>query len=155
MKTVLLETDVYPYLDTTAQELLAQARSAFSDLGLAHSSMTESGGKTYLFTWQGDWTNDALAILLTHTGLASENSGLVIEVEGDRTSLESKLREIVEWDGIDESNVLADVQNMAQEKWDWVLPPALLMQSYATMQLDLGGAKALALELVNQLQVTD
>ncbi|MBG7343834.1 DEAD/DEAH box helicase [Pseudomonas aeruginosa] len=155
MKTVLLETDVYPYLDTTAQELLAQARSAFSDLGLAHSSMTESGGKTYLFTWQGDWTNDALAILLTHTGLASENSGLVIEVEGDRTSLESKLREIVEWDGIDESNVLANVQNMAQEKWDWVLPPALLMQSYATMQLDLGGAKALALELVNQLQVTD
>lgn len=155
MKTVLLETDVYPYLDTTAQELLAQARSAFSDLGLAHSSMTESGGKTYLFTWQGDWTNDALAILLTHTGLASENSGLVIEVEGDRTSLESKLREIVEWDGIDESNVLADVQNMTQEKWDWVLPPALLMQSYATMQLDLGGAKALALELVNQLQVTD
>ncbi|MEW5070739.1 DEAD/DEAH box helicase, partial [Pseudomonas aeruginosa] len=136
MKTVLLETNVYPYLDTTAQELLAQARSAFSDLGLAHSSMTESGGKTYLFTWQGDWTNDALAILLTHTGLASENSGLVIEVEGDRTSLESKLREIVEWDGIDESNVLADVQNKAQEKWDWVLPPALLMQSYATMQLD-------------------
>ena len=154
MKTVLLETDVYPYLDTTAQELLAQARSTFSDLGLAHSSMTEGGGKTYLFTWQGDWTNDALAILLTYTGLASENSGLAIEVEGDRTSLESKLREIAEWDGIDESTVLADVQNMAQEKWDWVLPPALLMQSYATMQLDLGGAKALALGLVSQSKVT-
>ncbi|MGA4634884.1 DEAD/DEAH box helicase [Pseudomonas solani] len=154
MKAVLLETDFYPYLDTTAQELLAQARSSFSELGLAHSSMTESGGKTYLFTWQGDWTNDALAILLTHTGLASENSGLVIEVEGDRTSLESKLREIAEWDGIDEPAVLADVQNMAQEKWDWVLPSALLMQSYATMQLDLGGAKALALELVSQLQAT-
>ncbi|AGA85496.1 DEAD/DEAH box helicase [Pseudomonas kunmingensis] len=150
MRSVLLEADVYPYLDTTAQELLAQARSAFSDLGLAHSSMTESGGKTYLFSWRGDWTNDALAILLTHTGLASENSGFVIEVEGDRTSLESKLREIAEWDGIDESAVLADVQNMAQEKWDWVLPPALLMQSYATMHLDLGGAKALALALVSQ-----
>ena len=39
---------------------------------------------------------------------------------------------------------------MAQEKWDWVLPPALLMQSYATMHLDLGGAKALALALVSQ-----
>jgi len=154
MRSVLLEADVYPYLDTTAQELLAQARSAFSDLGLAHSSMIESGGKTYLFTWQGDWTNDALAILLTHTGLASENSGLVIEVEGDRTSLESKLREIAEWDGIDESAVLADVQNMAQEKWDWVLPSSLLMQSYATMQLDLGGAKALALALVSQLAET-
>lgn len=149
MRSVLLETDVYPYLDTTAQELLAQARSAFSDLGLAHSSMTQSGGKTYLFTWQGDWMNDALAILLTHTGLASENSGLVIEVEGDQTSLESKLREIAKWDGVDESAVLADVQNMAQEKWDWVLPSALLLQSYATMQLDLGGAKALALELVS------
>ncbi|EPL8102616.1 helicase-related protein, partial [Pseudomonas aeruginosa] len=149
MKAVLLETDIYPYLDTTAQELLAQARRTFSELGLEHSSMTESGGKTYLFTWQGDWTNDALAILLTYTGLASENSGLVIEVEGDRTSLESKLREIAEWDGIDESAVLVEVQNMAQEKWDWVLPPALLMQSYATMQLDLGGAKTLAVGLMS------
>ncbi|MBH8630191.1 DEAD/DEAH box helicase, partial [Pseudomonas aeruginosa] len=80
---------------------------------------------------------------------ASENSGLVIEVEGDRTSLESKLREIAEWDGIDESAVLVEVQNMAQEKWDWVLPPALLMQSYATMQLDLGGAKTLAVGLMS------
>ena len=154
MKAILLETDVYPYLDATAQELLAQARRTFSDLGLEHSSMTESGGKTYLFTWHGDWTHDALAILLTYTGLASENSGLAIEVEGDRTSLESKLREIAGWDGIDVSTVLANVQNMAQEKWDWVLPRALLMQSYATMQLDLGGAKALALELVSQPAVT-
>ncbi|KFJ92842.1 hypothetical protein JF55_05170 [Pseudomonas sp. 1-7] len=154
MKAVLLETDAYPYLDATAQGLLAQARRTFSDLGLERSSMTESGGKTYLFTWQGDWTNDALAILLTYTGLASENSGLAIEVEGDRTVLESKLREIAGWDDIDLSTVLANVQNMAQEKWDWVLPPPLLMQSYATMQLDLGGAKALALGLVSQPSVT-
>ncbi|MOA27786.1 hypothetical protein D3C78_1486830 [compost metagenome] len=109
--------------------------------------MTESGGKTYLFTWQGDWTNDALAILLTHTGLPSENAGLVIEVEGGRASLESSLREIADWDGIDESTVLADVQNMVREKWDWVLPPTLLMQSYARAQLDLDGAKTLAVEL--------
>ena len=147
MKTVLLETDAYPYLDTTAQELLAQARGTFSDLGLVHSSMTESGGKTYLFTWQGDWTNDALAILLTHTGVSSENAGLVIEVEADRASLESSLREIAGWDGIDEPKILADVQNMVQEKWDWTLPPALLMQSYARMQLDLDGAKVLAAKL--------
>jgi ATP-dependent Lhr-like helicase len=150
MKAVLLSTEVYPYLDPAAHELLAQARSTFADLGLAHSSMTESGGKTYLFTWQGDWVNDALAILLTHSGMTSENSGLVIEVEGDRTSLKGKLREIAEWDDIDVSTVLANVQNMVQEKWDWVLPPALLMQSYATMQLDLGGAKAMALGLLRQ-----
>lgn len=144
MRTVLLETGTYLYLDATAQKLLAEARSAFSDLGLAHSSMIESGGKTYLFTWQGDWTNDALAILLTHTGLPSENTGLVIEVEGDRVSLESKLQEIAGWGGIDEPTVLCDVQNMVQEKWDWTLPPALLMQSYAKTHLDFGGAKALA-----------
>jgi ATP-dependent Lhr-like helicase len=147
MKTILLETDAYGYLDTTAQELLAQARKTFADLGLAHSSMTESGGKTYLFTWRGDWANDALAILLAHTGLPSENAGLVIEVEGDRASLESSLREIAGWEGVDESAVLADVQNMVQEKWDWVLPPTLLMQSYARAQLDLDSARALAVNL--------
>jgi len=155
MKAVLLGAEVYPYLDPAAQELLAQARSTFADLGLAHSSMTESGGKTYLFTWQGDWVNDALAILLTHSGLASENSGLVIEVEGDRASLEGKLREIAGWDDIGASTVLMSVQNMVQEKWDWVLPSALLMQSYATMQLDLEGAKEAALGLARQPVVTN
>lgn len=154
MKAVLLSTEVYPYLDPAAQELLAQARSTFADLGLARSSMTESGGKTYLFTWQGDWVNDALAILLTHSGLASENSGLVIEVEGDRASLEGKLHEIAGLDDIDVSTVLANVQNMVQEKWDWVLPPALLRHSYATMQLDLEGAKTMALGLVRQSMET-
>ncbi|HHN1974958.1 TPA: hypothetical protein ACRL2H_006356, partial [Pseudomonas aeruginosa] len=59
-------------------------------------------------------------------------------------SLESKLQEIAGWGGIDEPTVLGDVQNMVQEKWDWALPPKLLIQSYATMYLDLEGAKELA-----------
>ncbi len=149
MKTVLLDTDAYPYLDTTAQELLAQARGTFSDLGLAHSSMTESGGKTCLFTWQGDWVNDALAILLTYTGLPSENTGLVIEVDGSRASLAGKLQEISEWEDIQAAMVLRDVRNMFREKWDWALPADLLMKSFATMHLDLEGAKAVANELSN------
>lgn len=144
MKVVLLDTDIYPYLDSTAQELLAEARRAFSDLGLAQSSVVEGAGKTYLFTWQGDWTNDALAILLTYTGLPSENSGLVIEVDGDRAAVESSLAQIAGWERIDEFNVLENVQNMAQEKWDWALPLELLIQSYSTMQLDLEGARAMA-----------
>lgn len=144
MRTVLLESDSYPYLDSAAQVLLAEARSAFSELGLADSNITESAGKTYLFTWKGDWTNDALAILLTYTGLPSESSGLVIEVDGDRGSLENSLGQIAGWERIDEFSVLEDVQNMAQEKWDWALPLELLTQSYATMQLDFDGAKAFA-----------
>lgn len=144
MRAVLLEAETYAYLDVTAQKLLVEARSSFSGLGLAHSSMIESAGKTYVFTWQGDWTNDALAILLTHAGLPSENTGLVIEVQGGRTLLESRLQDIAGWSGMDEATVLSDVKNMVQEKWDWTLPPALLMHSYATMHLDLDGAKALA-----------
>ena len=33
--------------------------------------------------------------------------------------------------------LLADVKNLAREKWDWALPDALLRKAYASQYLDL------------------
>ncbi|MDG1565315.1 hypothetical protein, partial [Bacillus toyonensis] len=137
-----------PYLDLVAQRLLAEARKNFADLGLGHqNNFIESGGRTYLLTWQGDWTNDALAILLEYVGLPNESSGLVIEVQGGGALLESKLREVAALKEVKASTVLRDVQNMIREKWDWALPPELLMESFATMYLDLEKAQQTAAHL--------
>ncbi|MDI2561712.1 hypothetical protein OLN00_30455 [Pseudomonas aeruginosa] len=148
MKAVLQGEEVYPYLDPVAQNLLGEARQSFADLKLSHQSFIESGGRTCLFTWQGDWANDALAVLLEYVGLPTENSGLVIEVQGGRALLESKLREVAALKELKASTVLHNVQNMIREKWDWALPSELLMESFATMYLDLEKAQQTAAHLI-------
>jgi ATP-dependent Lhr-like helicase len=53
--------------------------------------------------------------------------------------------------GLDEVDLLAmlkDVENIGQSKWDWALPRELLMQSYASMHLDIAGAKEVAARLM-------
>jgi hypothetical protein len=41
-----------------------------------------------------------------------------------------------------------DVENIGQSKWDWALPRELLVQSYASMHLDVAGAKTVAARLM-------
>jgi ATP-dependent Lhr-like helicase len=44
--------------------------------------------------------------------------------------------------------MLKEVENLGQGKWDWALPRELLVQSYASMHLDIPGAKELAAKVV-------
>jgi ATP-dependent Lhr-like helicase len=49
--------------------------------------------------------------------------------------------------------MLEKVENLGQSKWDWVLPRDLLVQSYASMHLDIVGAKTLAARVVTATDV--
>jgi ATP-dependent Lhr-like helicase len=147
MKRVLQEQEVYPYLDPTAQALLDEARKTFSDLGLCERIIIEAGGRASLLTWSGDWANDALAILLSHVGLPSDRAGLVIEVQGDARLLRDKLAQVARLENLSAEIVLTNVGNMQREKWDWVLPPWLLMNSFASMRLDLETARNIARQI--------
>ena len=59
--------------------------------------------------------------------------------------------------GLDEMDLLAmlkDVENIGQSKWDWALPRELLVQSYASMHLDVAGAKEVAARLMAESSLT-
>ncbi|MNC49836.1 hypothetical protein D3C75_990450 [compost metagenome] len=127
--------------------MLDEARKTFSDLGLCDRIIIEAGGGASLLTWSGDWTNEALAILLSHVGLPSNSVGLVIEVQGDALLMMDKLAQVAHLENLSTETVLADVENMQREKWDWVLPPSLLMSSYASMCLDLEAARSIARQI--------
>lgn len=150
MKRILQEQEVYPYLDPTAQALLDEARKTFSDLGLCDRIIIEAGGRASLLTWSGDWTNDSLAILLSNVGLPSDRAGLVIEVQGNARLLRDKLAQVARLEDLNAETVLTDVENMQQEKWDWVLPPWLLMNSFASMCLDLETARNIARQIASK-----
>lgn len=147
MKSILMEKEPCPFLDPEGQSLLDEARSSFDRMGLRNSAIVDIGAKTLLVTWQGDWTNDALALLLEHQGLMVFSEGLALQIDADPQDVQSALRNVVRTQAPSLTELLRGVQNMAKEKWDWVLPPALLRASYASTYLDIPGALSVANEL--------
>jgi ATP-dependent Lhr-like helicase len=71
MKSVLASSDPYSFLDAKASELLQEARLYFRDRGLSQKQWFVEGNSILILTWRGDWTNDALWLLLTAKGLAT------------------------------------------------------------------------------------
>lgn len=148
MRQVLASNEEVIFIDSAAKSLLAEARANFAALGLASRAVVPSGNSVLILTWRGDWINDALALLLGRQHLQATNEGLAVRViERDSDRVLDALEDI----GADEENnlitLLADVQNLCQEKWDWVLPSGLLERTFASSSLDIDGAKSIAREL--------
>jgi ATP-dependent Lhr-like helicase len=59
--------------------------------------------------------------------------------------------DIVNLDAMDLVAMLEGVENLGQSKWDWALPRKLLVQSFASMHLDIVGAKSIAARVVSAL----
>jgi len=92
--------------------------------------------------------------LLRSLGLErGSNDGLVVRCEGwDLDRLSDACSDIVNLDVVDLIAMLEKVENLGQSKWDWVLPRDLLVQSYASMHLDVAGAKRLGARVVAALK---
>lgn len=147
MRAVLADSAPCPFIDRDAQALLDDARKTFNALGLGERYVIESGGKCYLISWLGDYANDALLLLLKHLGLSCVDTGLVIEVDADIDQTLAALKGVGDLDASDLDSILADVENMVQEKWDWALPESLLMKSFASISLDISTAIGFAQNL--------
>jgi len=78
------------------------------------------------------------------------NDGLVVRCEGwNLDRLTDACSDIVNLDAVDLIAMLEKVENLGQSKWDWTLPRDLLVRSFASMHLDIVGAKSIATRLVS------
>ena len=145
MREVLAETDAVAFLDLTGQQLLQEARDHYKRAGLISAQVIQRGAEVELLTWRGDWVNDALALLLTQRGLAANNDGLVINVSGSsKDKAIQVLRDISQLVDLDPVVLLADAKNTIREKWDWAMPGEMARRSFASLCLDLEGARETA-----------
>lgn len=140
MRAVLADSAPCPFIDSSAQALLDEARKTFSSLRLGDCYLFESGSKCSLISWLGDYANDALRLLLNHVGLPCHNTGLVIEIDANLDQANAALNAVGSLDPSDLNSTLADVENMLREKWDWALPEPLLKRSFASISLDISTA---------------
>ena len=145
MRDVYLEQASIPFLDPTAQRFLNEGRGSFITLELGERVLLDQGSQAILLTWLGDSANEAIACLLVSRGVQAFPGRLGVEVQRAGRSLDEIEDLLVDIGSeaappIDE--LLANASNLARQKWDGLLSPRLLRESYASSNLSLEEALA-------------
>lgn len=148
MRAVLAGDDVPAWLDAAGSAALALARAHFSGLGLAETALITEGKTTYLFTWRGDATQEALVYLLNARGVVAANAGVCLKIYGStEAKISDALAIIAESDLPEAAEILNRKALVCPEKWDWALPDLLFFESFAASRLDLAAAKDLVMKI--------
>lgn len=145
MRDIYLARDTLPFLDVTARRFLEEGREAFVNMALADRLLLDQGSQTILMTWLGDGANEAIACLLTSHGTQAFAGRLGVEIQRAGRSLddiERLLADIGSKPSASVDDLLAKANNLARQKWDGLLSPHLLRQSYASSNLDLDEARS-------------
>lgn len=145
MRDIYIARDALPFLDSTAQGFLEEGREGFATLALADCLLLDQGSQAILLTWLGDAANEAIACLLMSRGVHASTGRLGVEIQRAGRSLqeiEELLGDIGSEPAAPIDEMLTKVSNLVRQKWDGLLSPHLLRQSYASSNLDLNEALA-------------
>ena len=144
MRNVLRSSERVVFLDEVAGALLDEARKFYAEVKLDTEPILEWGESVLLFPWRGDCANDALALTLSARGHRAWNEGMAVQLP--RCSKDEARRALKD---IGDNRAMLDTlglngRAMIREKWDWSLPPKVLLQSFVSQYLDLPSAIAAA-----------
>ncbi len=102
--------------------------------------LIDRGSEVLLLTWLGDSANEALACLVTAQGAKAQSSRLGVEITKSGRTPDEVLKLVTDLGSQPTPSVdqlLAKAENLTRQKWDWLLSPALLRTTYASLNLDL------------------
>lgn len=145
MRQVLIETTPIAFLDTTAQQLLQDARTTFYSMKLDSEVVLVSANNVQLFLWQGDRIMNTIVLMLKQKNINAENAGLYINIKTNQPEkLFEALHALATSPQPDPISLVATVINKWLEKWDNLLPDELLARNYSSHTLDVvGGHQAI------------
>lgn len=137
--------------------MMEEARASFRMANLGEVSILPDGAGVLLLTWRGDWTNDALALVLTARGHETTNEGLFLRMSKISVPEVPSLLERFAQPPAPTVDALKISPKLAiKEKWDWVLPHSLLLRSFASSELDLDSVPSAIQQLLQaNLQICD
>ena len=140
MREIYRSAESLPFLDATAKRFLQEGQGAYGNLSLDKHLLLDRGSEVLLLTWLGDPANEALACLLNAQGAKAQSSRLGVEItKAGRTPEEiaKLLSDLGSRPTPTVDQLLANAENLTRQKWDWLLSPALLRTTYASLNLDL------------------
>lgn len=154
MKALYLESGFPAYCDDEARMLLMQGRQSFMQAGLFENSMVPEGDGTTLVVWKSSVVANTVALMLQREGLrARASGGPLIEVEKTRPDeMGVSLRRCLERGPGDLQSLVANVTNLATEKFDRFVDAALLARDYVSRMVDEQGALAAVRDIVDEVR---
>jgi ATP-dependent helicase Lhr and Lhr-like helicase len=153
MRELYESTDKTPFLDAAATEMLEEGRETYRKLNLKNRSMVYGDSTILLFPWLGDAANEALVAMLRLHGLGCMAYGMALEITGSQASEDRVFdcfADIIAADTTSAERLFEDVNNLAQEKWDWALSEPLLVRSYVSLHVDIPAACAWVREFLDR-----
>ncbi len=149
MRSILEETTILSFLDSTAQAQVAEARTAYQRLHLTNQTVVQCGRDVRAFTWQGDWVNDTLALMLMARGLRATNEGLSICIQdADSSGVATALRDVAQMPAPTGEELAAAVKNKQRGKYDGLLPEVLQCKNFASSEFDIAAAMTTADQVI-------
>jgi ATP-dependent Lhr-like helicase len=138
MRAVYQATDVPPYLDGQAQELLAEGRAKFEQLRLSQRSLVEHERDLHVFLWRGSQAIAVFGAALAMTGLTSEVHDLGVTIP--KTTIDESvalLRQLSELSALSAPDVAAFVRNIRVGKFAEFVPADVACTQWAEQNADL------------------
>lgn len=143
MREIYSQSSPLGYLDQEAQRFADEGRATFRDMKMEDCLLLNQGSQAILLTWLGDAANEAIACLLMMRGVNASIGQLGIEVQKGGRQVE-EIEDILADIAMDQvpaiDDVLKDARNLERQKWDRLLSPKLLRETYASSNLDLDEA---------------
>lgn len=154
MKDIYLDINVPNYLDTTAIDLLHQARQSFVSHGLLGRSVISHGNGFLLFPWLGSAKLMTLLLFLVAHKLKANINSIAIEVHDcDKQQLRQVLEKIIHAPVIDTERLAILVREKVKviDKFDHYLDDDLQAINFASAMLDTSAIQDKACELLKGL----
>jgi len=144
------------FLDPTAKQLVAEARTTYDRLGLRHSLVARHEGQLLLFPWVGEKKQQALVLALTDYDLEPEPLGIAIGLSVEhKASVEKALKALADGHMPSAVELAGMVKNKEVEKFDPFLGDELLDQAWAQDRLDVSSLPEIAGHLMKSLQAAE
>lgn len=132
MRRVLEDSELPPYLDTTAKELLMEGRATYRHHALDRATSIIEDGTVHLFPWRGSRNCSVLAIALLGVGLEADAHDFGVSVS--KTTIEAVrdgLTKIMAYGEIEIAGIQSAVRNLETEKFDAYIGRELLEKYWA------------------------
>ncbi|WP_018685526.1 DEAD/DEAH box helicase [Actinokineospora enzanensis] len=137
------------YSDPAALRLLDLARRTYERSGLARAGVVQDGADAFILPWVGDRQLATLAAMLRADGMQADAGRVAITVPGTRVDTVLDLLHRVAAADVDALGLASTVLEPKLGKYDDWLGPELLIAQYAARMLDIPGARAAALAVLN------
>ena len=152
MVTVYESTDTPAWLDTNAQQLLAEGRATFARFGLSNTTALAANSGVLLFPWAGDRALFTATIALHGKNLEASVEGPAIRIRGTSIGeVTATIRRLLADTPPTADELAASIQNPEIDKWDWVLDDTLACESAGARLLDVDDAWTLLTKIASDL----